>query len=739
MGSTFVNPYNFIPLTGDKEKAVDGAGHMTGVIEYSVLTKTPLFIPNTSCDHTFLFDGDELTGDEWKHIEEHKSYDFFSYHNLSPEEEKKDNRGNYQQPVIPGSEIRGMFRSNYEILTESCMSVIDSETVLSKRVSEGFRAGLIRRNEHGKWDLLKAVDYLMRTFGENDLRADVEGDWKNDEALWGRKCYVQEVKEGQKVWFSQYDKRSPRAKPLAFNVSTAAPQDGTEKTAGYILKGEDGPAMTSEQDMPLRQSKHCCHIFARDKTAKAPVESNVDIDRLEWVLKEYKRLSLNGKEKPDTVRYGEYAEELKNFKDNGTEGSMFPVYYSKICGGEGGSDRKILLTLSPACITREIYEHKVKDIIKTFQSCTGNECLCPACSLFGMVQKDRASASRIRFTDLLPENKEDSKDYYISDCVTLAPLSSPKLSNTEFYLKRPGDATFWTYDYYVSSQKEIIPYVAEVSGRKFYWHQIGVKLPKNVEKTNQNMTVRPVREGIVFRGKVYFQGITERELQQLIWLLQAGEEGDIHKKSHGYKLGAAKPLGLGSIAVSVDDVRVRRIVLEKDIISRKEDSYNRKIKDSVFKDETIRNYRIMTAFDAVRGERVSYPVTEGQTGQAGIVEEGYKWFTENHNNTMMAARKNMSVREYMEALKPRLLQTSRPEQTSRQKVDGVIEDLKLDKNNRPFAIIRFKETYYINGKGFDTGIMFHVNDNVKKGQQVCVCASEADPKRERLPVRMVRI
>ncbi len=45
----FINPYNFIPIGSTKSENIDkGEKMLSGVIEYSVLTKTPVFIPNTS-------------------------------------------------------------------------------------------------------------------------------------------------------------------------------------------------------------------------------------------------------------------------------------------------------------------------------------------------------------------------------------------------------------------------------------------------------------------------------------------------------------------------------------------------------------------------------------------------------------------------------------------------------------------------------------------------------------------
>ena len=69
----FVNPYNFIGFPKEKAKAYTDEDVHTGVIEYSITTKTPLFIPNSSSETAFC-ESDEVA--------EHKSYDFVSYTEL---------------------------------------------------------------------------------------------------------------------------------------------------------------------------------------------------------------------------------------------------------------------------------------------------------------------------------------------------------------------------------------------------------------------------------------------------------------------------------------------------------------------------------------------------------------------------------------------------------------------------------------------------------------------------------
>lgn len=633
---TFINPYNFVPLVGEKHAEAEERQNdelQSGVITYSLWTKTPLFIPDTGDGAACREDG-----------EEHKSYEFFSY-GTSGEDGTSE-----VKPVIPGSEIRGMLRSNYEILTNSCMSVVDDEKVLNRRSCHVFKPGLLQKNEDGTYDLFKAKDCLWRTLGENSDKD--ETNWKKEYGK-ERRCYIQKgFKEGQKVYFT-YNRRKLRTgecKPLATDVS---PETGDVE--GYIIKGEASPEITESSDPanhPENQ-KHCCHIFTL-KSAGTIVRENVSTEMLDHYLAEYKK---NKERVQDEYSYKEYANQYKQFKKQ-KAGEYFPVYYSKMENGH--------LLLSPASITKEIYKHQMKHVIGGFGSCE-SEPLCPACSLFGMVSETRAVSSRIRLSDLTCKS-----DKWFDDKVTLPELSSPKVGNVEFYLRRPDDAVFWTYDYYIDADGVVRAWTDPIiNGRKFYWHQPDMKFPGNVEKTKRNMTIHPVKEGTKFRGKLYFDHITETELAQLLWLLNCGEKGELKEKSHAYKLGAGKPLGLGSVALNVDEVLIRKVVKEEGRIYIKEDKmqnmgqdmWSDTCFDKEIQEKVLPVFRKMTRFDLLKGKRVSYPMTVSQMKQGDVVEEGFKWFTENHyyydidrgiQIGMGRERKQMRFREYMEAMEPEL-------------------------------------------------------------------------------------
>ncbi len=590
----FINPYNFFPLSNNApDRKQMEYGNNSGVIEYSIMTKTPLIIPNTSNSNAFNVQ-----------IEGHKSYDFFSYNDLS---ETKDVTNEKFVPVIPGSEIRGMIRSNYEILTNSCLSALDSDTTMSKRIAEPFSAGVLKKIGDGKYELFKATDCIFRAVAPNNL---------NDAVYTGKytqnvNSYIQNgLKEGEKINFELV--KRDKGKPFATQL-----RKGT--TIGYVIKGTKGVR------------KHNCHIFV-PTTEKVAATGELNIKELLTVLDMYAKNSSS---------YKEYRKQLDEFVKNAEKNSYFPVYYSCFNG---------TVYLSPASITREVYMRTLHELVKDHNTCNDVNCLCPACRLFGTVIGKGASeavASRIRFEDMVFEDGDCSGAY--GDIVTLAPLSSPKLNNMEFYLKRPDlKAIFWTYDYWMDADGKGYVNDAGINGRKFYWHNMQIDKSK-VEQTNLNVTVRPVKTGKKFSGRLFFENLTDAELNTLVYVLNAGDNAALNEKKHGYKLGHAKPLGYGSIAISVDKVIKKTIESHDGTITYLEKEC---IVDKPEIDDTIRNaYEKMTCFELLNGKNVDYPRENNGA-------EIFKWFINNHGGAAMKNKRNQEgFIEYIEPMQPNFAKT----------------------------------------------------------------------------------
>lgn len=560
----FINPYGFIPL-GEREKGPERRTYQkdqyTGYISYKLKTESSLFIPNTSNDKAFQCDDDK-----------HKRYDFFSPNIL---EAGKIYENEFFEPVIPGSEVRGVIRSIYETLTDSCIHQMNGDVVMGKRTVEYFKPGVIIRDEN-KYKLYEASS-------------------QKDEFLINPE------------------------------------EDGKALDANhYIMYGEPGP--TKKSVIPGR-------IFSRGREVKKYVVLEKDLDELLDVISQYQKNASksdedNIKEKKPYEAYRVRVEAFINDKENKIKG--IPVYYSelKVWDNVSKKSKEERIMLSPACITREVYRNTPKKLIQKYNSC-GTETeekeagLCPACALFGLIGKGEISkGSRVRFTDLtLVEKADDFKEYYDEELYVMPELSQPKLANTEFYLKKPqdvdGEVWFWTYDYYTVKKPDgtviVKAYNPEISGRKYYWH--GEKVKSCAEKNKRNKTVRTVKKGVEFQGRIYFEEIDETQLKQLCYIISFAGDGE-----HGYKIGGGKPIGLGSVSLELGDVFCRKFENEKYMESKYTEREKSWEKLGFPAQNQTAFERIMRILPKEEASKVRYP------GMKTEDSEGFQWFMDNKKN-----------------------------------------------------------------------------------------------------------
>ncbi len=624
----FINPYHFISLSDQPERRQESEGEkLTGSVTYRLRTRSELFIPNTSSSRAFSYTPDSQDDPR----NEHKRYDFFSCEIL---DEARTYDDEYFEPVIPGSEIRGMIRSIYETLTNSCLAVLDGEKRIGKRTVEHFKPAILRW-ERGGIRLYPARDAVSRNRGD-----------------FSEKRYAAcPIPDGAKVYFTKNRPKNSFIKPDVLEMTpTSGRSPGREWETGYLLKGNQGPDIAPNQNSKcisgdgrrcvmletgkcpgkdgagaehcFLAEKHCAHVFYKPGQRESFMLSDASMETLRIVLDQYL------KEAPES--YQEYEASFQRFMNHEADG--LPVYYSQ-------PESIDYVMLSPACITREVYQHTVNTLVDAYQRCSsGERILCPACRLFGIVNSEVAQGSKIRFTDLTPSEKAaDRKSYYTETLLTLDPLAVPHLENTEFYLKKPVDPDgdevwFWTYDYYTAKRKDgqvvVKSFQPEISGRKFYWHNLsGVKGCK--QKTALNRTIRTVRPGVEFTGKIYFDGISEKQLKQLLYILTYTSDG-----KHGYKLGTGKPLGLGSVELSVDsqnDISVRKF--HEGVYECTHEIIPEKIQECLFTELGLdtrieQTFELMTRYpDVETMAGIHYPKT-GEKDE----EEGFQWFMGNKKN-----------------------------------------------------------------------------------------------------------
>ena len=595
----YINPYNFVQLNKDgcnREDKTIYNGNLTGYIECVLTTKTPLIIPDTSEENTVMESS-------------HPHYKFYNYGD--------------KKPIIPGSELRGMLRSDFELFTNSCMSSINADKTFIARTKEIKKPGLLIKQNDGKWTLYQANRYAICTYSNRKEQENLErtrkyqqvGHFKvnrnNSTLIINNKI----IQTGEKVTFEIKGTLVKNITERSQNVHT-----------GILFIGETGMRKTKDS------------IFEK-KSQKVEDIKNEDIEKGIEKLKEiyelyndsaYNKNLNNNKE----TWYGGY--NIKKMEQNG----IIPVWYEVF-------DKKLYLSL--AAIGKEEYYRKLDELVnvannkeKSYAPCIDKMHLCDACNLFGFVSDDEAKGSKIRVSDATYIEQE-GKNPYLKEEV-LQELATPRISNSIFYslyktnkdLIKSGSSNFdWNYDFAFMGKNKTTLQDSEIKirGRKCFWHH-QPDMGKKIEKTKRNASVIPLNVDNSFKFKVFFENITEEDLKKLIAVINLNYTKDnYHNLCH--KLGRGKPLGYGSVKITTNAIKVRNIKIENNKIKYEMQDHmlTETALDEVFKNqiETISFKEALRIYDFNYIKRnypesiVNYPQGISKKGQ----QASLFWFTQN--------------------------------------------------------------------------------------------------------------
>ena len=544
--------------------------------------------------------------------EKHKNYDFFSYNDLSGKNTENDPK----EPIIPGSSIRGVIRSAFEALTDSCM--MTSDRLITGRSKIPNKAGLIVKTDNGKWILYKAKNYKINTNGGDGPLYSVKID--------GDKKYIEDKRNRTKRYYS-YDK-------VNYNAKTHTIYDGAKIEGFLVLSDYDKENSTKKYN----------YVFSKILKSKS-IDVTNEVSLLKKVLEVYNssvNINLNTDKNPTGYHYG-----YRHF--NLDEKKIHPVWYNDSVPGK--------IYLAPACISRIALNNTINKILKNsggYNACSDAAKLCTACELFGMVGDKTSIGSKIRFSDAkLNKNNNNNIDNCYDNIMLLDELRTPKPTAVEFYTKRPKvefkesieDAHSWNYDYSImlngrkpkTNELDSI----EILGRKFYWHSHSIKAQKHSEckdiksdfkVTALNTTGRPVKSEVEFEFNIYFERVTEEELRNLIWVLTIGENNIHGVRCH--KIGGAKPLGFGSVKIVVNKVKERTWSISEDgsiIRTYKLMNLDELLEKELFNRETCKEFLEITNFNSMQGKNVQYPFgkvlkANGEATGFENDEGGHVWF-----------------------------------------------------------------------------------------------------------------
>ena len=241
-------------------------------------------------------------------------------------------------------------------------------------------------------------------------------------------------------------------------------------------------------------------------------------------------------------------------------------------------------------------------------------------------------------------------------------MANPQLNNVAFYLQRPNNANFWTYDYYIDKNDLINVKIepGKLRGRKYYWHHKKCSFSEQVEVTKLNKTIRPVKSDITFNGKIYFEDISKRQLKELIWIINGGNVDSKGNADICYKLGTGKPLGLGSVKCNVNNVFERVLNINGDDIEYKEidiaDEYKEVSYDNVgFCESAKAEFLNICNYNAVPEDiMISYPRQKDQM-EDEVLEEGFLWY---QNNQITKQKNNKKIDKHNKVCIKQILPTA---------------------------------------------------------------------------------
>jgi len=580
-GYLFRNPYNFVRFlevgnhTGKNEvqlgrtapPLLDAFSGLSGTISCTYKCETPLFIAGKV---------DERKEDK------HKILTFFKIGD---------------EPAVPASSLRGMIRSVFETITNSCMIHMqqDGEDRLERRLSSDpglypARISSLNADCSGKlekFDCTNLQKDMAKLPGDHPTlrcglipayKPKVKRNWPNGTSEIYSQCMIPDwAKDGQRVAaivstkveshlrdgeVTYYYFRVKKIEELAKADSLVAGPD-ERRVFGYLKI--TGPNIENKHDERL--------FFNWDDSAVAPAETTLDEFGSD-AASEYNRSlgyywerhadSINNLDKasaeeelgegPTTMKWHgriANADTLPLPSDFISAKAQLAVGDLVYCSGHTLSERHLF----PVAMPRQPYRNPREALLpEHLKPCTKADKLCPACRLFGWVAEKRTTdgssrAGRVQFFD---GRFDDANPWRAGGDFKLAILGSPKPTATYMYLVDSKGKPDFLVNYDSKG--------AKLRGRKYYWHH-GMKAfginPESGKlewqrvftspatgQDKSNVTLKQVIDvNKQFSFSLRFENLHPVELGALLWALKL-EPGWHHR------LGLAKPLGFGSLSLA---------------------------------------------------------------------------------------------------------------------------------------------------------------------------------------------
>ncbi|MCB5255854.1 MAG: TIGR03986 family CRISPR-associated RAMP protein [Candidatus Cloacimonadaceae bacterium] len=527
-------PYNFIPLneevlsvTAEEIPAFNACKGLDGYIDLEITAQSPVYIRRN------------LSAAELKREEE-----LGHNNNSQAAMDFKESLSGFNRPLggtyrIPGSSLRGMIRTMYEVATYSKMTMLDDHKLYfrsfadaSTELRQEYSSRMID-NVGGAYLPKVSAGFLRKVRQDYEI-SEASSFHRVEESLVLAKGIISEKMKFNRN-YNDLIKRS-YFKIVCFKADKETNHQHSEGQLFYskvteitkftepIPEGYHKGWLVLTGWVPSRrEGKHMHWVISEPTTNKYTVPR----DLVEDYRKDVNRKGTNLLEKTDREQIPcFYIIENSQVKAFGHTG-MFRMVYDKSTGD-----------LRPQA-------HKSNDLDMTE-------------AVFGRITDKDIRPGRVFFEDALCiEARETEAAQYPKI------LSGPKPSTFQHYLQQANNQIRLIKGKPVGL-KNYNSDGARLAGHKFYWHRNRDNWIAEDQEVRQHRTqytrIHPLDTGSVFGGRIRFMNLSPEELGALLFVLNL-PDGCCHK------LGMAKPLGLGSVRIKASLCLIDRNKRYTDLLS----------------------------------------------------------------------------------------------------------------------------------------------------------------------------
>lgn len=554
---TAVAPYNFVPIAdpvitfpdGDPnnplevDQGVYHFGRWTGWIDVKLTTKSPLYVRGV------------LKPDEYEQKERQEA----NANDKTPHLDKLRNKpdffhtGDKDQPVIPGSSLRGMLRQIVEILGHGKLKPVMDRPLIYRAVGDTsshgeayrkllmdedpdrkhyytplFKGGFVRKDKDGNWFIQPAREINGVSYGRINHKSIPSGQLQRWHGCRNANELYVEVGE--------YDFQSVRGTFLNVKKAKIVRADA-EKQPGLVQ------AVLARSGRMFSKKTEAV-IFPPDPDADwIPIPDGSDPSDSRDLVTEYK----------DQIS----PEQETLLGKDGALRDYQPVFYVM-------KDGKLLFFFGHTQMFRMPYPRSPQQFLPPVHN--NDNRLDFAEAMFGKVRGTGAGgrAGRVFITDARLDESEKQGKLWLDGNPIVIPkvLSSPKPTTFQHYLTQsnpnvPQGKGLYTYN--------DSPSQTTVRGYKMYWHK-GKQVHRtdfaedekkiDRQKDKIHTQIKPVREGVTFTFRVHFENLLPAELGLLWWAIALPADDG---QTYCHKLGMGKPLGLGAVQLTATEADVHLV------------------------------------------------------------------------------------------------------------------------------------------------------------------------------------